>query len=199
MPISWAVNIGMADIALYTDPDNVAGKFGLSAFGNIYYHLEKMVLGGDFFLDTMLFNFGNDAAEEELLDTTLKFSFAYSHEAVLRNFYFRLGFLGYFSNYSDVSFVTTPFLAPTIGVSYRDIEIGNILAELSADYFIGHLFYDEMKFAMDFSLNFSLILADLDNADIGINFGVRDSVFAMNEGLQNQLKLIISIGVINND
>ena len=99
----------------------------------------------------------------------------------------------------EKSFVTTPFSTPSIGIAYRDIEIGNILAELSADYLFGHLFYEKIDFAMDFSLNFSLILADLDKADIGINFGVRDAVFAMNEGLQNQLKLIISIGVINND
>ncbi len=199
LPLSWAVNIGMADLALYTDPEKVGVKFGLSSFGNLYYHADKMVLGGDFFVDTMLFNFGSDAEEEEHLDTTLKFSFAFSHESILRNFYFRLGFLGYFSNYSEMSFVTTPFFSPTLGIAYRDIEIGNILAELSADYFAGHLFYEEMKFAMDFSLNFSLIFADLDNADIGINFGVRDTAYAMNAGLQNQLKLIISIGVINND
>ena len=132
-------------------------------------------------------------------DTTVNLTFGFSHEAVIRNLYFRLGFLGYFSNEPEMSFVTTPFLSPTLGIAYRDIEIGNVLAELSADYYLGHLFYDGMKFAMDFSLNFSLILADYDKADIGVNFGVRDAIFAMEEGLQNQLKLIISIGVINND
>ena len=199
LPISWAVNIGMADLALYTDTREVSGKFGLSSFGNLFYHADEMIIGGDYFVDTMLFNFGSDAEEEQHLDTTLKLAFAYSHESIIRNFYFRLGFLGYLSNSSELSYVPTPFFTPTLGIAYRDIEIGNILAELSADYFIGHLFYDKMKFAMDFSLNFSLILADLDKADIGINFGVRDVVFSMDEGLQNQLKLIISIGVINND
>ena len=139
------------------------------------------------------------AEEEQQLDTTVNLTFGFSHEAVIRNLYFRLGFLGYFSNEPEMSFVTTPFLSPTLGIAYRDIEIGNVLAELSADYYLGHLFYDGMNFAMDFSLNFSLILADYDKADIGVNFGVRDAIFAMEEGLQNQLKLIISIGVINND
>jgi hypothetical protein len=199
LPISWAVNIGMADLALYIDTREVSGKFGLSSFGNLFYHADEMIIGGDYFVDTMLFNFGSDAEEEQHLDTTLKLAFAYSHESFIRNFYFRLGFLGYLSNSSELSYVPTPFFTPTLGIAYRDIEIGNILAELSADYFVGHLFYDKMKFAMDFSLNFSLILADLDKADIGINFGVRDALFSMEEGLQNQLKLIISIGVINND
>ena len=73
------------------------------------------------------------------------------------------------------------------------------VAELSADYLLGHLFYEKINFAMDFSLNFSLILSDLDNVDVGVNLGVRDAVFAMEDGLQNQFKFIISIGVINND
>lgn len=199
LPLSWAVNVGMADLALYTDPREVGGKFGFSSFGNVYFHSEDYIIGGDYFLDTMLFNFGGDAEEEQHLDTTVNLTFGYSHESIIRNFYFRLGFLGYFSNKPEMSFVPTPFFSPTLGIAYRDIEIGNVLAELSADYYLGHLFYDEMRMAMDFSLNFSLILADYDKADIGVNFGVRDAIFLMNEGLQNQLKLIISIGVINND
>lgn len=199
LPLSWAINVGMADLALYTDPREVGGNFGLSSFGNVYFHSEDYIIGGDYFLDTMLFNFGGDAEEEQQLDTTVNLTFGFSHEAVIRNLYFRLGFLGYFSNEPEMSFVTTPFLSPTLGIAYRDIEIGNVLAELSADYYLGHLFYDGMKFAMDFSLNFSLILADYDKADIGVNFGVRDAIFVIEEGLQNQLKLIISIGVINND
>ena len=63
----------------------------------------------------------------------------------------------------------------------------------------GHLFYDKINFAMDFLLNFSLILSDLDNVDVGVNLGLRDAVFSMENGLQNQIKFIISIGVINND
>lgn len=199
LPISWAVNIGMADISLYTDPREVNTKFGFSSFGNLFYHKEDCVLGGDYFVDTMLFTFGSDAEEVQNLDSTAKLAFAFSHEDVIRNLYFRLGFLGYFSNHPELSYVTTPFFSPSLGIAYRDIEIGNVLAELSADYLLGHLFYDKMNFAMDFSLNFSLILSDLDNVDVGVNLGIRDAVFAMEDGLQNQIKFIISIGVINND
>lgn len=199
LPISWAVNVGMSDIGLYTDPEEVNVKFGFSSFGNLFYHREDCVLGGDYFVDTMLFTFGSDAEEEQNLDTTLKLSFGFSHEDIARNLYFRLGFLTYLSNNPEMSYVTTPFLSPSLGIAYRDIEIGNVLAELSADYLAGHLFYDKMNFAMDFLLNFSLILSDLDNVDVGVNLGIRDAVFAMEDGLQNQLKLIISIGVINND
>lgn len=199
LPISWAINIGMADLGLYTDPGKIEGKFGLSLFGNFFYHSEDFVIGGDGFVDTNLFTFGSAAGDAQNLDSTLKLSLAYSHEDIIRDFYFRLGFLGYLSNKPELSYVTTPFFSPTLGFAYRDIEIGNILAELSADYLMGHLFYDKINFSMDFSLNFSLILSDLDNVDVGLNFGVRDAIFAMKEGLQNQLKLIISIGVINND
>lgn len=199
LPISWAVNIGMSELGLFTDPNEVNIKFGLSLFGNLFYHAEDFIIGGDCFFDTMLFTFGSEADEVQNLDSTTKFSLAFSHEDIIRNFYFRLGFLGYFSNHPELSYVTTPFFSPSLGIAYRDIEIGNVLAELSADYLAGHLFYDKMNFAMDFSLNFSLILSDLDNVDVGVNLGIRDAVFVMEDGLQNQLKLIISIGVINND
>lgn len=199
LPISWAVNIGMSELGLFTDPNEVNIKFGLSLFGNVFYHAEDFIIGGDYFLDTMLFTFGSEADEIQNLDSTAKLAFAFSHEDIVRNFYFRLGFLGYFSNHPELSYVTTPFFSPSLGFAYRDIEIGNVLAELSADYLLGHLFYDKMNFAMDFSLNFSLILSDLDNVDVGVNLGIRDAVFAMEDGLQNQIKFIISIGVINND
>ena len=199
LPISWALNIGMAELGLVTDPNEVNIKFGLSLFGNLFYHAEDFIIGGDFFFDSMLFTFGSETDEVQNLDSTAKLAFAFSHEDLIRNFYFRLGFLGYFSNHPELSYVTTPFFSPSLGIAYRDIEIGNVLAELSADYLLGHLFYDKMNFAMDFSLNFSLILSDLDNVDVGVNLGIRDAVFAMEDGLQNQIKFIISIGVINND
>ena len=199
LPISWAVNLGMADIGLYTDPREVNVKFGFSSFGNIFYHSEDYIIGADYFADTMLFTFGTESEDEQNLDTTLKFSIGYSHDKLIRNFYFRLGFLGYLSNNPEMSYIPATFLSPSVGFAYRDIEIGNVLAELSADYLLGHLFYDKMNFAMDFSLNFSLILSDLDNVDVGVNLGVRDAVYSMEDGLQNQIKFIISIGVINND
>lgn len=199
LPVSWAINIGMSELGLYLDPNKIDVKFGLSLFGNFFYHAEDYVIGGDGFVDTTLFTFGSDAANVQNLDSTAKLAFAFSHEDIIRDFYFRLGFLGYYSNHPELSYVTTPFSSPSLGFAYRDIEIGNILAEFSVDYLLGHLFYEKMNFAMDFSLNFSLILSDFDNVDVGLNFGVRDVIFAMSEGLQNQLKLIISIGVINND
>lgn len=199
VPLSWGVNVGMAELGLITDPNEVDIKFGLSLFGNVFYHAEDFIIGGDAFLDSALFTFGSHAEETQNLDSTAKISFAFSHENIIRNLYFRLGFLGYFSNHPEMSFVPTPFFSPSVGIAYRDIEIGNVLAELSADYLVGHLFYDKINFSMDFSLNFSLILSDFDNVDVGVNLGVRDVVFGMEDGLQNQLKLIISIGVINND
>ena len=199
LPLSWAVNIGMSEFGLFADPNEVKIKFGLSLFGNVFYHAEDFIIGGDAFLDSALFTFGSHAEETQNLDSTAKISFAFSHENIIRNLYCRLGFLGYFSNHPEMSYVTTPFFSPSIGIAYRDIEIGNVLAELSADYLLGHLFYEKINFAMDFSLNFSLILSDLDNVDVGVILGVRDAVFAMEDGLQNQFKFIISIGVINND
>ena len=88
LPLSWAINVGMADLALYTDPREVGGKFGFSSFGNVYFHSEDYIIGGDYFLDTMLFNFGGDAEEEQHLDTTVNLTFGYSHESIIRNFYF---------------------------------------------------------------------------------------------------------------
>ena len=101
LPISWAVNLGMADIGLYTDPREVNVKFGFSSFGNIFYHSEDYIIGADYFADTMLFTFGTESEDEQNLDTTLKFSIGYSHDKLIRNFYFRLGFLGYLSNNPD--------------------------------------------------------------------------------------------------
>ena len=142
----------MAELGLITDPNEVDIKFGLSLFGNVFYHAEDFIIGGDAFLDSALFTFGSHAEETQNLDSTAKISFAFSHENIIRNLYFRLGFLGYFSNHPEMSFVPTPFFSPSVGIAYRDIEIGNVLAELSADYLVGHLFYDKINFSMELFL-----------------------------------------------
>lgn len=197
LPVSWALNLGMADVALYIDPLEVSGKYGLSTNGNFYYHGEKIAIGGDYFADTMLLKFKDEENAE--LSSAVSASLCLSHSKISRNLFLRAGYTGYFSNREDLCFITVPFHSPTVGLGLRDIKIGDVLFETSFDYFLGHLMYEDILTAFDLSLNFSWILADLDKADIGLNFGIRDALYVMDDGSQNQLKLIISVGVCNND
>jgi len=195
LPVTWGVDLGLADISVMSDPLSTSFRYGLSLAGNVFYRSEEFYAGIDVFFDAALVSF---PAMPNLV-FSVKAVPSFSLPRVLRNIYYRVGYAGIYSSTVDNSFLPPSFSSPVIGVGFRDWRFGVFFFDGSFDYYIGHLFYDNFFFAADANVNFYLPLADLDTIDVGLNLGIRDIMGVMAQGLHNQIKFVISVGVWNND
>ncbi len=195
LPVTWGVDLGLADLSYMTDPLSNSIRYGLSIAGNVFYRSEELYAGMEAFFDAALISFPalpNLVFSVEAVPT-------FSFPRVLRNMYYRIGYAGIYSSVANNSFLPPAFSSPVIGAGFRDVRFGVFFFDGSLDYYIGHLFYENFFFAANAKVNFYLPLADLDTIDVGLNLGLRDIIAATAQGLHNQIKFVISVGVWNND
>ncbi len=195
LPVTWGVDLGLADISGMTDPLSVSFRYGLSLAGNVFYRSEDVYAGIDVFFDTALVSFPS----QPNLVFSIKTVPSFSLPKILKNMYYRLGFAGLYMSTPVNSFLPPSFSSPVIGVGFRDWRFGAFFFDGAFDYYLGHLFHEKFYFAADANVNFYLPLADLDTVDVGLNLGVRDIIGITALGMHNQIKFVISVGVWNND
>lgn len=195
LPVTWGVDLGLANLSFMSDPLSTSFRYGLSLAGNVFYRSEQVYAGIDVSFDAALVSFPTVPN----LVFSVKAVPSFSLPKVLKNLYYRLGFAGMYYSTSEYSFLPSSFSSPVIGVGFRDWRFGEFFFDGAVDYYVGHFFYKNFHFAADATLNFYLPLADLDTVDVGLNLGVRDLVGVTSQGLHNQFKFIVSVGVWNND
>lgn len=197
--VSWGAYLGVGDIGVVFDKDNLSPKYGLSLAGNFLYRADDFSLGGEAMGDVLLMAF----AGYQNLITSAKTSLMGSVNKLNRNLFFRLGYTGWFTTIDIDNNASTvlpeSFMGPTIGVGLRDIKLANILVDAYLDYNFGHLFYDNVYTTLELGVNFLLIVADLNKVDVALSFGLHDDLTITEDGGHNQTKIVISIGVGNND
>ena len=195
LPVTWGIDLGLADIAFHSDSVSSSFRYGLSLAANVFYRSETFYAGIDVFFDSALVS----VPTINNLVFTVKAVPSFSIPKMLKNVYYRVGYAGVFSSTTDSTVLPAAFSSPVIGLGLRDLKLGMFLFDAALDYYIGHLFYTNLLFAADTAINFYFPLADLDTIDVGLNFGVKDVFIATSEGVHNQIKFVISVGVWNND
>lgn len=195
LPVTWGIDLGLADIALHTEASTFSFRYGLSLAANVFYRSETFYAGMDVFFDSALVSFPTT----QNLVFTVKAVPSFSIPKMIKNIYFRVGYAGIFSSSADNTILPQAFSSPVIGLGVRDLTFGVFLFDAEVDYYIGHVFYENVLFSADSAVNFYIPLADLDTIDVGLNLGVKDIFVAASEGIHNQIKFIISVGVWNND
>ncbi len=195
MPVTWGVDLGLADLSVMGDALSTSFRYGLSLAGNVFYRSEEVYAGIDMFFDAALVSFPTNPN----LIFSVEAIPAFSLPKVLKNVYYRIGYAGVFSSAPEYSFLTPYFSTPVLGIGFRDLQVLLFYFDGAFDYYLGHWFYDKFFFAADLNVNFYLPLADLDTVDVGLNLGLRDFVGITAQGMHNQIKFVISFGVWNND
>lgn len=197
--VSWGGYLGLADVAFVIDGDEFSPKYGLSIAGNGIFRHDNYSVGGEIFADILLMSF---SGFQNLL-SSVKISSMFASNKLQRNMYFRLGFSSLITTVDKKPNASTVipevYLGPTLGMGFRDIKIANFLCDGYIDYNFAHLFYDNTYTTIELGVNFLLILADLNKVNVGFNFGANNILTVTNNGIHNQTKLVVSIGVGKND
>ncbi|MCR5187958.1 MAG: hypothetical protein K6C97_03400 [Treponema sp.] len=198
----WKISLGLADLVyLYDNPSSINSlHYGPSVGFNYEYTLEnKTALGIELFAGFQFYGIAEDECLVPLLgDFDLKLKYA---PAALPNLFITAGFGVMLSQKASdqpkAASVADTMYTPTVGIKYEKIPLGNIKLDIGADWYAGHLFINNIKFAMGAEANVQIPFADLEKVSLSFNLGLRDKLLIKESGLENRASLILAIGAEN--
>ena len=162
--------------------------------------LEKITVGGDAFLDFKFVDLGSgDSKIPLLLDYEIIPKIGFPD--FFRNFFVRAGFTGIKTGKKSDSVKTekviSDFYSPIVGIQIEDFNIGAMELTGNYDYYLGHLFYNDIKFAMEAGANLAIPFKNIDQVKLTFNIGIKDKIFLKENGLENRANIILAIGAEN--
>ena len=185
---TWSVALNIAEIG-YRLAKKSSINYGVGVSGDFYYRSEDFSLGTDFFIDTSVLNFTQ--ADISMSEVSLTPGIAFT--SLNEDFFFRLGF-SQMKTTNEESFIT-----PTIGVSLKNIVSNNVRLGFYADYYLGHLFQEDMKTGFGAGLQSAFLLGKPGNVNLALFINFRESLFVLNDGIDSRSRITIGFGVENNE
>ncbi|WP_407427584.1 hypothetical protein [Treponema sp.] len=213
----WTVKLGLADVVYQkvTDPDYSSLKYGLAFGATIFRPSERFVIGADIFADANIVTLMSEGGDEEAIaqkkkdnkdfDKPQEFFFSVrlvpelAFADISKNLFFRAGVAAHAlaSNDQQITNSTKTFISPVLGLALDNISLGESQFRLFADYDLGHLFKDDIKFAAEFGTSLLLPVAVNDKTKFGVEIGFQDLLLMKDEGMENRAKFTFAIGVGN--
>lgn len=200
---SWKGALGLADVLWLHAPINDIETFhyGISLDFRYEYTLpNKMIMGVDAFGGVQFLTF---ADEEKKIPLVGDLEIAPKVTAgPLQNLFVRAGFATLLTGKSDkapltAEAVSDTMLSPFVGLKLEKLPLGPLRLDLGADWYAGHLFYNDINFAMGASANLEIPYAELERVKLTFNIGLRDKILLRDVGLENRASIILAIGVEN--
>lgn len=200
---NWKAVFGIADLLYLKDvPGDINSlHYGISADGRYEYSLDKkMVIGGDLFAG---FQFLGIAPEEKLVPVLGEVTGAVklAVPVISKDLFFRAGFSWLMAAKSKTAMDTTEvvgsFFSPMIGVKMERIPVGPVKIDIGADWLAGHLFLNNIKFAMGADANIEIPFVELERVKLNVNIGLRDKILLKDSGVENRASVILAIGAEN--
>ena len=198
----WKVTLGLADFMyLHDNSSNINSlHYGPSLSFNYEYMLEsKTIIGAELFAGVQPIGIAEEKSLVPLIgdiDVKLKLS-----PSLIPNMFITTGFGVVLSqkdaNQKKTNLIAGTMYTPIVGIKYERISLGNVKVDLGAEWYAGHLFYDNINFAMGAEANAQIPFADLDKVSLNFNIGLRDKVLVKASGLENRASLILAIGAEN--
>lgn len=214
----WTVKLGLADFVYQkiSDPDYSSLKYGLAVGANVFYPSERFVIGCDIFADANVVTLMSDGGDEQAtarkklenkdFDKPQEFFLSgrivpeLAFADLSKHLFLRAGISTHAlaSNDRDITHTHETFFSPVVGLAVDNVHLGETQMRLFADYDVGHLFYDDLKLAMEFGGSILLPVAVNDKTKFGLEFGVQDLLLMKDEGgSENRAKFTFAIGVGN--
>lgn len=201
---SWKGLFGLANLTyLFDKPGDINSfHYGIAADFRYEYTIDKqMVVGFDINGGA---NFLTISPKEEknvpfMGDANLSFKIA--KPSISKDLFLRAGVGVLFSSSSDKAVdaknVLPTMFTPTLGIKMERLPLGNVKLDLGADWYVGHLFVNNLNFAMGAEANLEFPFAETERVKLSINVGLKDRFFMKQSGIENRASLILGIGAEN--
>jgi len=196
--VYWDARFGLADLMFISEtPDDYSSfRYGLAAAFTWEYTLErKFVFGLDADAEAIILALYND---DKTMTGSVKLAPKISFAGFNKNIFLRAGFAGIITAAAGSETVLHEnFLTPLIGIEFNHIKIGNIHLSGFYDYYIGHLFYEDINSAMGAGLNAAMPIAEMEKIKLNFNTGINDNLYIKSNGIENRVGITFAIGVEN--
>ncbi len=194
--VSWDVMLGLATVQYVTEPERQSTKYGISASAAVIWRGEDLSAAIDGFGDGMLLGLSGDPA----LNWSAGGLFSVASNNLTKRLFLRGGYMVMVYDMGSEKYRETSFATPIAGVGIRDVPMGEGgFFNLALDWYAGHLFDPDVTFAMGASMGLMFVLADMPDFDIHFLMGARDTVLVLPDGLKNDIKVVLAIGVGNHE
>ncbi len=191
---------GMADTGPVTvSSENYTSlRYGIAVYGSAVYLAETLGIGCD--LSAEVLPLAISQSDGTML-STLRVIPKLSVNRLSRRLFFRTGFAAMLtsdgSDADKVRKVHKTFMSPVLGVGLEHIQAGPLEFKLFGDYYPAHFAESTMKFAMESGAFLTLPLVNMDQARIGLDIGLCDTLYMLDGGMENRLRMIVGFGVGN--
>ncbi len=193
---TWDFMIGLANAGIVTENSAQSLKYGLSIAGSLFYHAEAFSIGADIEGGAMLLSFTG----EQSLNWFGAAVVSAANNSLGKNLVLRLGYAVFAYNSGSLTGNEERFYTPVAGLGLRDIRVGETgRFRIAADYYPGYLLVDGIRFAMGGNMGFAFVLAEMQDFDIHFHADLKDILIVYSDGMKNDAKLILAIGVGNYD
>lgn len=192
-PFDWSVSIGFVEFAVISTPSVTSAKYGMGASVDMYYYGDVFAIGGQAAVASYIVAFFG----AENFVTDFKIVPAISFLDLSNNLFFRVGFIGMFSDPTQDGTIVSQFLSPIVGFEWKKIPIGITQSSVYVDYLFGHVAVPEVNTAIDMGIKTVIPISDQGRVSIGVLIGFFDTLMITDSGVENHARLTISLGVGN--
>lgn len=199
---AWKAGLGVASVGFLTEQESGvnARNYGVGLNATYERLLDKISIGGDASLDFKFVDLGSgDSKIPLMLDYEILPKIGFPK--FFRNLFVRAGFTrvktGKKSDSVATEKVIGDFFSPVLGLQIEDFAIGAVELTANYNYYLGHLFYNDITSAMEASANLAIPFKNIDQVKLTLNIGVKDKIFLKENGLENRANIILAIGAEN--
>ncbi|MDR1748216.1 MAG: hypothetical protein LBR47_04075 [Spirochaetaceae bacterium] len=195
IPFAWDVSLGMMNLGLNFVGSDFSLKYGIALSGFFFFYSESVTIGGELFTDILVLTF----LGEQYVPCQIKFVPSIGLPKFNSWLFGRIGFSAINSK-TALPGNTDMFLTPVVGLGLRDIHALDIfMIDAYLDYFPGHFAYKGIYAAFEVGANATMVVAEFNKVDINFKFGLKNTTFIENSGVNNQTRILLSIGVGKNE
>ncbi len=192
-PFNWGVNAKLMSLSLLSNPFEKGLKYGFGLSGEVFYIASAVTIGAELDISSHVITLSGN----ENFVTEFNIIPAISFNDFSENIFLRIGFKGILDDAVDTDNNDSQFFTPTLGLGWRNINIGNTQSRLCFDYLVGHVSLPDVKTAFDLGLRTIIPISEQDSFNINALFDVSNTLMIIGNDINNNLKISIGIGVGN--
>ena len=198
---NWSFKFNLADLMFINVPQHnnySSVRYGIGGDFKYDYTFDKVTVGFDAGLNFIMLPLsGQDNTMLPDIYVQPKIGFGnFGRYAMIR-----LGFVGLWNMHmkDNESCLRDSFLTPSFGISFNHVELGPGVLSGGVDYYLSSLkaVYDDMVVALGGDLNYSVPIAKMEKLAVNFNIGLRETIFVMDNGIENRASVVLAIGAEN--
>lgn len=189
---TWSLAFNLAELSYRYAGETSSANYGVGLSSDLVYRGAKTSIGADIFVDAGVLNFTAEDTSMNELSFVPMIAFTKLNE----DFFFRAGF-------SQMQVVSSndfsAFSTPILGLGIKNIKKGDMSFGGYVDYYLGHIFQDDMTAAFGAGLQSTFKIGHVGNVNLSLFANLKESLFVLTDGIDSRTRITLGLGVECNE